>query len=104
MYHQRLNRAWEKLTALPMPAIASDRLVELHNDVTDYDNLISAQVIRYLQGEKIGLKRIRVDDELEAALRSFRVETPAELEGRRDLLSYKRAIDRVVRELSQPTV
>ena len=101
MYHEKLNRAWEKLTALPMPAIASDRLAELHNDVTDYDNLVSAQVVLYLQGGEVELRRVKVDDELEGALRSFRVETSAELEGRRDLLHYKRSVDRVTLELSR---
>jgi len=92
VYHEKLNRAWEKLTALPMPAIASDRLAELHNDVTDYDNLVSAQVVLYLQGGEVELRRVKVDDELEGALRSFRVETSAELEGRRDLLRSRKCL------------
>gem|GEM_PF-5645501 len=99
MHHQKLNRAWEKLSTLPMPHIASDRLAELHNDVNDYDNLVSVQVTAYLQEGRLDWRRVKVDEELEASLRSFRVETSAELEGRRDLLNYKRCIDRVVREL-----
>ena len=43
--------------------------------------------------------RLIVDAELEEALRTFKAESPAEVECRRDLLRYKRRIDDVVREL-----
>jgi hypothetical protein len=42
---------------------------------------------------------LKVDAELEEALRTFKAETPAEVECRRELLRYKRRIDDVVREL-----
>jgi hypothetical protein len=47
--------------------------------------------------------KIRVDFELEEALRSFKTETPEEVECRRELLRYKRRVDDVVRELVRLT-
>ena len=79
-----------------MPAIASDRLVELHNDLAYYDTVIAAQMREYLRGNTI---KLAVDSELEEGLRSFKAETSAEVECRRELLRYKRRIDDVVREL-----
>jgi hypothetical protein len=84
---------------MPMPAIASDRLVDLHNDLTDYDTLIARQMREFLRGTAINRAEIRIDAELEEALRAFKTETPAEVECRRELLRYKRRIDDVVREL-----
>ncbi len=40
-----------------------------------------------------------VDQELEETLRTFKAESQAEVECRRDLLRYKRRVDDVVREL-----
>jgi hypothetical protein len=88
---------------MPMPAIASDRLVDLHNDVTDYDTTIARQVRSYLCGRLINRSEIRIDFELEEALRSFKTETPGEVECRRELLRYKRRVDDVVRELVRLT-
>lgn len=99
MYRRKLNRAWETLRSLPMPAIASDRLVELHNDLTDYDTMIAKEMREYLRGNPINRNALVVDTELEEALRTFKAETPAEVECRRELLRYKRRIDDVVREL-----
>ena len=82
-----------------MPAIASDRLVDLHNDLTHYDTMISAELREFLRGNPVNRNRLIVDGELEEALRTFKAETPAEVECRRDLLRYKRRIDDVVREL-----
>jgi len=82
-----------------MPAIASDRLVDLHNDLTHYDTLISAELREFLRGNPVNRSRLIVDSELEEALRSFKAEMPGEVECRRDLLRYKRRIDDVVREL-----
>ncbi|MEZ4706841.1 MAG: hypothetical protein R3A44_06535 [Caldilineaceae bacterium] len=84
---------------MPMPAIASDRLVDLHNDVTHYDMIISGQVAEFMGGENINPRMIAIDKELEESLRAFKVETPEEVECRRELLRYKRQIDDVVREL-----
>jgi len=84
---------------MPMPAIASDRLVDLHNDLTHYDTMISAELREFLRGNPVNRNRLIVDGELEEALRTFKAETPAEVECRRDLLRYKRRIDDVVREL-----
>lgn len=99
MYRRKLNRAWETLRSLPVPAIASDRLVELHNDLTHYDTVIANQMREYLRGHAINRSKLKVDAELEEALRTFKAETPAEVECRRELLRYKRRIDDVVREL-----
>ncbi len=84
---------------MPMPAIASDRLVDLHNDVTDYDMVIAKQMREFLRGRAINRHDVRVDMELEDALRAFKPEEPAEVECRRELLRYKRRIDDVIREL-----
>jgi hypothetical protein len=84
---------------MPMPAIASDRLVELHNDLTDYDMIVAGEMREYLRGNPINPNHLRVDVELEEGLRTFKAENPAEVECRRELLRYKRRIDDVVREL-----
>jgi hypothetical protein len=82
-----------------MPAIASDRLVDLHNDLTDYDMIISKQMREFVRGNPVNLHELRIDMELEDALRTFKTESPAEVECRRELLRYKRRIDDVIREL-----
>ena len=82
-----------------MPAIASDRLVDLHNDLTHYDTVVSKEVREFLRGSAVNRSRLIVDHELEEALRTFKAESQAEVECRRDLLRYKRRIDDVVREL-----
>lgn len=84
---------------MPMPAIASDRLVDLHNDLTHYDTTIAKQMREFLRGKSINRSEVRIDMELEDALRSFKTESPAEVECRRELLRYKRRIDDVIREL-----
>jgi hypothetical protein len=84
---------------MPMPAIASDRLVDLHNDLTHYDTVIAEEMREYLRGNQANRNRLVVDNELEEALRTFKAETPAEVECRRELLRYKRRVDDVVREL-----
>jgi hypothetical protein len=99
VYRRKLNRAWETLRAMPMPAIASDRLVDLHNDLSYYDSEIALQMREFLRGNAISPVKVQVDDELEDGLRTFKAETPAEVECRRDLLRYKRRVDDVVREL-----
>lgn len=82
-----------------MPAIASDRLVDLHNDLMYYDTVIAGQMREFLRGKAINPYKVRIDHELEEGLRAFKAETPAEVECRRDLLRYKRRVDDVVREL-----
>ena len=84
---------------MPMPAIASDRLVELHNDLAHYDTSIASEMREYLRGNPVNRNELVIDAELEDALRSFKAESPAEVECRRELLRYKRRIDDVVREL-----
>lgn len=86
---------------MPMPAIASDRLVDLHNDLTDYDMIIAKQMREFLRGNAINRSEVRIDSELEDALRAFKAESPAEVECRRELLRYKRRIDDVVHELAR---
>ncbi|MFO7634826.1 MAG: hypothetical protein R6W76_19920 [Caldilinea sp.] len=82
-----------------MPAIASDRLVDLHNDLTHYDTTIAQELREFLRGNPVNRSRLLVDAELEETLRTFKAETPAEVECRRDMLRYKRRIDDVVCEL-----
>ncbi len=84
---------------MPMPAIASDRLVDLHNDLTDYDTTIAKIMREFLRGRTINKHEARIDVELEESLRAFKTESPAEVECRRELLRYKRRIDDVIREL-----
>ena len=84
---------------MPMPAISSDRLVDLHNDVTHYDMILSRQIAGLMSGENVNIRTIAIDKELEESLRAFKAETPEEVECRRELLRYKRQIDDVVREL-----
>ena len=82
-----------------MPAIASDRLVDLHNDLTYYDTTIAEQMREYLRGNSANLTKVRVDSELEDSLRAFKTENGAEVECRREMLRYKRRVDDVAREL-----
>ncbi len=84
---------------MPVPAIATDRLVDLHNDLTYYDTAVATQMREFLRGNTINLYKVRIDNELDEGLRTFKAETPAEIECRRDMLRYKRRIDDVVREL-----
>jgi len=84
---------------MPMPAIASDRLVELHNDLAHYDTVVAAKMRDYLRGNVINRNKLIIDSELEDGLRSFKAESSGEVECRRELLRYKRRVDDVVREL-----
>lgn len=84
---------------MPMPAIASDRLVDLHNDLTHYDTAIDHEVTEFINGNAVNLRNILLDMELEDNLRSFKVKTPEEVECRREMLKYKRSIDSIIREL-----
>jgi hypothetical protein len=99
MNRRKLNRAWETLRSLPMPAIATDRLVDLHDDLAYYDTTVAEEMREYLRGRPINPYRLQVDWELEEALRSFKPESTGEVDCRREMLRYKRRIDDVVREL-----
>ncbi len=87
------------LRSLPMPAIASDRLVDLHNDLTHYDTTVAEQMREFLRGSHVNRSQLQVDEELEETLRTFRAESSAEVECRREMLRYKRRVDDVIREL-----
>ena len=100
---RKLNRAWETLRALPVPAIATDRLVDLHDDLAYYDTAIAEEMREYVRGRTIDPARVQIDEELEDGLRFFKPENAAEVECRRELLRYKRRIDDVVRELMRAT-
>jgi len=100
---RKLNRAWETLRALPVPAIATDRLVDLHDDLSHYDTVIAVEVREYVRGHTVNPAHVQIDGELEEALRAFKPENAAEVECRRELLRYKRRIDDVVRELMRAT-
>jgi len=82
-----------------MPAIATDRLVDLHNDLTHYDTTIAEQMDAHLVGNEIQFSVLNVDVELEDDLRAFKPELPEEVECRREMLRYKRKIDEVIRAL-----
>ncbi len=86
-----------------MPAIATDRLVDLHDDLAYYDTAIAEEMREYVRGRTIDPNRVQIDMELEDALRSFKPENSAEVECRREFLRYKRRIDDVVRELMRAT-
>ncbi len=101
MHRRKLTRAWETLRALPMPAIASDRLVDLHNDLTHYDTTVAEQMREFLRGHAVSQGQLQIDEELEEGLRTFRAESSAEVECRREMLRYKRRIDDVIRELQR---
>lgn len=96
---RKLNRAWETLRALPVPAIATDRLVDLHDDLAYYDTAIAEEMREYVRGRKVNPARVQIDMELDETLRAFKPENAAEVVCRRELLRYKRRIDEVVREL-----
>ena len=81
-----------------MPAIASDRLVDLHNDLTHYDTVVSKEVREFLRGGSVNRARLVVDQELEASLRIVKTESQAEVECRRERLRFKRRSDDVVCE------
>ncbi len=99
MNRRKLNRAWETLRALPMPAIATDKLADLHNDLTHYDMIVAEEMREYLRGRSVNPYKLQIDWELEETLRSFKPENSAEVECRREMLRYKRRVDDVVREL-----
>jgi hypothetical protein len=84
-----------------MPAIATDRLVDLHNDLTHYDMTIAEEMREYLRGHPVNPYKLQIDWEIEEALRTFKPEGASEVECRRELLRYKRRIDDVVRELTR---
>ena len=83
-----------------MPAIGSDRLVDLHNDLTHYDTMIAKELREFLRGQPVNPARLQVDAELEETLRSFKAETAAEVECRRDMLRYKRRVDDVATDVA----
>jgi hypothetical protein len=99
MNRRKLNRAWETLRSLPMPAIATDRLVDLHDDLAHYDMTVAEEMREYLRGRPINPYKLQIDWELEEMLRSFKPESASEVDCRREMLRYKRRIDDVVREL-----
>lgn len=96
---RKLNRAWETLRALPVPAIATDRLVDLHDDLAYYDTAIAEEMREYVRGRTINPARVQIDMELDETLRAFKPENTTEVVCRRELLRYKRRIDEVVKEL-----
>lgn len=82
-----------------MPAIATDRLVDLHNDLTHYDTAIAHQMDAFMTGNEVQFSVLVIDMELEDDLRAFKPEHPEEVECRREMLRYKRKVDEVIREL-----
>lgn len=84
---------------MPMPAIESDRLVDLHNDLTHYDTTVTSEHDAFINGGNVNPRNLSIDDELEENLRTFRPQSAEEVGCRREMLKYKRQIDEVVREL-----
>ncbi len=82
-----------------MPAIATDRLVDLHDDLAYYDTAIAEEMREYVRGRTINPARVQIDMELDETLRAFKPENTVEVVCRRELLRYKRRIDEVVKEL-----
>ena len=82
-----------------MPAIATDRLVDLHDDLAYYDTAIAEEMREYVRGRTINPARVQIDMELDETLRAFKPENTVEVVCRRELLCYKRRIDEVVKEL-----
>jgi hypothetical protein len=101
MNRRKLNRAWDTLRTLPMPAIATDRMIDLHDDLAHYDMVVATAMREFVRGNPLAGARLALDEELEESLRSFKPKSSAEIEGRREMLRYKRRIDDVVRELSR---
>lgn len=101
MNRRKLNRAWDTLRTLPVPAIATDRMIELHDDLAHYDMVVATAMREFVRGRSLADMRLALDEELEESLRAFKPNNPAEVEGRREMLRYKRRIDDVVRELSK---
>ena len=99
MERRNLRKAWETVRSLPMPAIASDRLVDLHNDLTHYDTTLAHEITEFISGNPVNLRNVVIDTELEDNLKAFKAQVPEEVECRRDMLTYKRRIDDVIREL-----
>ena len=84
---------------MPVPAIATDRLVDLHDDLAYYDTAIAEEMREYVRGRTINPARVQIDMELDETLRAFKPENTVEVVCRRELLRYKRRIDEVVKEL-----
>ena len=82
-----------------MPAIATDRLVDLHDDLAYYDTAIAEEMREYVRGRTINPARVQIDMELDETLQAFKPENTVEVVCRRELLRYKRRIDEVVKEL-----
>ena len=82
-----------------MPAIATDRLVDLHDDLAYYDTAIAEEMREYVRGRTINPARVQIDMELDETLRALKPENTVEVVCRRELLRYKRRIDEVVKEL-----
>ncbi len=95
---RRFNRAYEVLNQLPFPDVTCDELRDLHNDVSEYD----VSTIKFIQehGSSPPMP-LEEDAGLSDSLSNFKARLPAEIEGRRDLLAYKRKVDSLIREYNR---
>lgn len=95
---RRFNRAFEVLHQLPFPDVTCDELRDLHNDVSEYD----VSTIKFIQEHGNNPPRPLAEDlGLSDSLSNFKARLPAEIEGRRDLLFYKRKVDTLIREYNR---
>ena len=95
---RRFNRAYEVLNQLPFPDVTCDELRDLHNDVSEYD----VSTIKFIQehGSNPPMP-LEEDAGLSESLSNFKARLPAEIEGRRELLFYKRKVDTLIKEYNR---
>lgn len=97
---RRFNRALAVLSELPFPEVACARLHDLHNDVSEYD----VETVKFVQRWRDGPPRaLTIDEALSSSLSAFKAKTPAEIEGRRALLYYKRKVDALIQSYNELT-
>ena len=98
---RRFNRAYEVLNQLPFPDVTCDELRDLHDDVSEYD----VSTIKFIQehGSRPPMS-LEEDAGLSDSLSNFKARMPAEIEGRRELLAYKRKVDSLIREYNRLSI
>ena len=84
-----------------MPAIASDRLVDLHNDLTHYDTTVSREIREFLRGNPVTRQRLVMDLELEEACALSRRKARLRSSAGAIMLRYKRRHRRRGQELAR---
>lgn len=95
---RRFNRSFEVLNDLPMPEVSCNALVDLHNDVGEYD----VTTVKFIQqwGDSPPYPLLE-DEDLSTALSSFKARSSVEVESRRALLFYKRKVDTLIKDYNR---